>query len=136
MLSRKSVRGRRLVVREPRRQVAHQGTDGESTMTVSGDAGTISALLTEERRFPPPAEFAAQANANDPSIYERADADFEAFWAEQAGNLDWFTPFSTVLEWSPPKVKWFSGGQLNASYNCVDRRYKSWRRNKAAIIWE
>ena len=103
---------------------------------LSGEAGTISALLQEERRYPPSPEFAAQANANDPEIYARADADPEGFWAEQAANLDWFTPFQTVLEWDPPRVTWFGGGTLNAAYNCVDRHAKTWRRNKAAIIWE
>ncbi len=105
-------------------------------MTVTGEAGTISALLKEERRYPPPPEFAAQANANDPAIYARAEADPEGFWAEQAARLDWFTPFQQVLEWKPPYAKWFLGGTLNATYNCVDRHAKTWRRNKAAIIWE
>jgi acetyl-CoA synthetase len=104
-------------------------------MTVS-EPGTISALLKEERRYPPPPEFVAQANANDPTLYAQAEADPEGFWAEQARRLDWFTPFDQVLEWNAPKVKWFLGGTLNATYNCVDRHAKTWRRNKAAFIWE
>ncbi|MDQ6673186.1 MAG: acetate--CoA ligase, partial [Chloroflexota bacterium] len=69
-------------------------------------------------------------------IYERAEADPEAFWAEQAQAIDWFKPWDTILEWTPPAAKWFVGAQVNASYNCVDRHVKSWRRNKAAIVFE
>src|SRR5689334_19087032 len=98
--------------------------------------GAISALLQEDRRYPPSDEFRSQANWNDPAIYERAKADPEAFWAEQAKGLDWIEPYKTVLEWNAPNAKWFVGGKLNASANCVDRHAKSWRKNKAAIIWE
>jgi len=98
--------------------------------------GAISALLLEERRFPPDDAFKAQANLNDPGIYERAGKDPEAFWAEQAKNLDWIEPYSQVLEWNVPWAKWFVGGKLNASVNCVDRHTKTWRKNKAAIIFE
>ena len=98
--------------------------------------GAISALLQEDRRYPPSSEFTAQANAGDAGIYERAKADPEAFWAEQAQNLDWMEPYKTVLEWDVPWAKWFVGGKLNASVNCVDRHTKTWRKNKAAIIWE
>jgi acetyl-CoA synthetase len=105
--------------------------------------GSISALLTEDRRYEPDPEFRAQAVVNDPSIYERAARDPEGFWAEQAKSIDWFTPYSKVLEWTPPSpgsqppwAKWFVGGTLNVSYNCVDRHLKTWRRNKAAIIFE
>jgi acetyl-CoA synthetase len=96
----------------------------------------ISNLLVEDRTFPAPPEFAAQANVNDPSIYERAAADPEAFWAEQARTLEWIEPFTTVLEWNAPDARWFGGGKLNASVNCVDRHVRNGRRNKAAIIWE
>jgi acetyl-CoA synthetase len=99
-------------------------------------AGTIAALLREERRFPPPPEFAAQANVRDPAIYKRAAEDPEGFWAEQAERLDWFRKWDRVLEWNPPWARWFVGGVLNACYNCVDRHLKTWRRNKAALIWE
>jgi acetyl-CoA synthetase len=98
--------------------------------------GAFDALLQEDRRYEPSPEFRAQANVNDPSIYERAAADPEAFWAEQAKNLDWIEPYTTVLEWDVPWAKWFVGGKLNASANCVDRHARSWRKNKAAIIWE
>ncbi len=96
----------------------------------------LEALLSEDRRFPPSPEFAEAANAADPSIYEKAAADPEGFWAAWATQLDWFEPFDKVLEWNPPYAKWFSGGKLNASFNCLDRHVQTWRRNKAALIWE
>ncbi|MCX7624414.1 MAG: acetate--CoA ligase [Thermomicrobium sp.] len=102
----------------------------------AGVSGAIEGLLVETRRFPPPPEFAAQANINDPSIYERARQDPEAFWASVARELDWDEPWHTVMEWNPPWVKWFVGGKLNASVNCVDRHLRAGRRTKAAIIWE
>jgi len=96
----------------------------------------VSALLDERRTFPPTDEFKARASWNDPEIYERAAKDPEGFWAEQAKNLDWFRPWDRVLEWNAPWAKWFVGGKLNVTYNCVDRHAHSARRNKAAIIWE
>ncbi len=96
----------------------------------------IDALLRETRLFEPSPEFVAQANINDPHIYERASEDYDAFWAECAERLEWFEKWHTVLEWNPPYAKWFVGGKLNACYNCVDRHVKTWRRNKAALIWE
>jgi len=96
----------------------------------------IEALLSESRTFEPTAAFRAQANAADASIYQRAAADPEAFWAEWAGELDWFQPWKKVLEWKPPHAKWFVGGKLNVAYNCVDRHLAGPRRNKAALIWE
>ena len=99
-------------------------------------SSNIEALLQENRRFPPTAEFTANANVRDPSVYQRAHDDPEGFWAEAANRLDWFQRWDKVLEWDAPWAKWFVGGQLNASYNCVDRHNKTWRRNKAAIIWE
>jgi acetyl-CoA synthetase len=102
----------------------------------SGTSTTIDALLQENRRFPPSAEFTANANVRDPSVYQRAHDDPEGFWAEAANRLDWFRRWDKVLEWDAPWAKWYVGGQLNASYNCVDRHNKTWRRNKAAIIWE
>jgi acetyl-CoA synthetase len=96
----------------------------------------MSALLDERRTFPPSEEFKARASWNDPEIYERAAKDHESFWAEQAKNLDWFQPWERVLEWNAPWAKWFVGGKLNVTYNCVDRHAHSARRNKAAIIWE
>jgi acetyl-CoA synthetase len=98
--------------------------------------GAIDALLHEKRWYPPSTEFAAQANWRDPGIYEQASANPEGFWSEQAQRIDWSEPWHTVLQWKVPGAKWFVGGELNASANCVDRHARSWRRNKAALIFE
>ena len=100
------------------------------------NTGSIEALLQEDRTFPPPESFVQNANIKDPNVYEEAMKDPEAFWARFAGELDWFQEWDQVLDWQPPYAKWFIGGKLNASYNCVDRHLKTARRNKAAIIWE
>jgi acetyl-CoA synthetase len=96
----------------------------------------IDALLKEDRRFPPPSEWKAGATVSDPSIYERAGADPQAFWAGFARELEWIRPWDEVLRWKSPDAKWFVGGKLNASANCLDRHVRTARRNKAAIIWE
>jgi acetyl-CoA synthetase len=95
----------------------------------------LATLLTETRRFAPPPEFSAAANAQQ-ALYHAARANRLHFWEEQAKALDWITPWSKVLEWNPPHAKWFVGGKLNVSANCIDRHLKGPRRNKAAIIWE
>ena len=82
---------------------------------------TIDALLEERREFEPPKEFTEQANANDPTIYEHAEKDPEAWWESQAERLSWSKKWDKVLEWDPPHHEWFVGGKLNASYNCLDR---------------
>jgi acetyl-CoA synthetase len=96
----------------------------------------IEALLNEHRSFPPAEAFAAGAVMNDPGIYARAAKDPETFWAELAKELDWIQPWSKVLDWNPPDAKWFVDGKINVAANCLDRHAKSWRRNKAAFIWE
>src|SRR5688500_10418634 len=96
----------------------------------------ISTLLDEGRRFPPPEAWRTSANVTDPGLYETAARDPEGFWAAQARELEWMTPWRTVLEWKSPDARWFVGGTLNASVNCVDRHVRSARRNKAAVIWE
>ncbi len=96
----------------------------------------IDALLTEGRSFPPSADWRAHAIANDPGVYARAAKDPEAFWASFASELEWMRPWTRVLEWTPPHAKWFVGGTLNISANCLDRHVKTARRNKAAIVWE
>ena len=102
------------------------------TMTTTSQLAT---LLTEQRRFPPPAEFAARAKAR-PELYQRAKADRLKFWEDEARALDWIAPWKKVLEWTPPHAKWFVGGELNVSVNCLDRHLQGPRRNKAALIWE
>jgi acetyl-CoA synthetase len=99
-------------------------------------SASIDVLLQEERRFPPPADFQRQALISDWTVHERADADYEAYWAEQAQALRWLRGWDRVLEWSPPWSKWFVGGRLNVCDNCVDRHIAGALRNKAAIIWE
>ncbi len=108
----------------------------EPPRTSDPSLGDIDALLSEDRVFEPPPLFRQQANARDASIYERADRDPEAFWAAFAGELEWSRRWDTVLEWNPPHAKWFVGGTLNASVNCLDRHVRTARRNKAAIVWE
>ena len=103
---------------------------------MSGKPGVLDDLLRETRLFPPSDEFRAQANLSDPGVYKRAAADPEGFWAEWAGELDWFEKWHTVLEWNPPHARWFLGGKLNVSHNCLDRHLGGFRRNKAALIWE
>jgi acetyl-CoA synthetase len=98
--------------------------------------GEISALLREDRVFAPPETFRARAHVQDNSPYEEADRDVEGFWSTFASELEWSRPWTKVLDWQPPNAKWFVGGQLNASVNCVDRHVRTARRNKAAIIWE
>ena len=95
----------------------------------------LSTLLSEQRRFPPPADFAAQA-LGTPDLYRQAAADRLKFWEDQAGALEWIAPWTTVLDWQPPHARWFVGGKLNVSTNCLDRHLTGPRRNKAALIWE
>jgi acetyl-CoA synthetase len=99
-------------------------------------SGAIDDLLQEDRTFPPSDAFRRQANVRDEGVYERAERDPEGFWAGFASELEWSSPWTTVLEWDPPHARWFVGGTLNASVNCVDRHVRGARRNKAAIIWE
>ncbi len=96
----------------------------------------IEALLSEEQVFVPPDSFRDGAVVGDPRIYEVANADFVAFWAEQATRLTWDRPWDTVMEWTPPWVTWFAGGRLNASYNCLDRHVESGGGDKVAYYWE
>ncbi len=98
-------------------------------------SGAIAALLEEGRTYPPSPQFLAQANVPDESIYKDAERDPEGFWARVASELDWFTKWERVLDWRPPDSKWFIGGKLNVSYNCIDRHLRGPRRNKAALVW-
>ncbi len=108
--------------------------------TRPGGGGSIESVLIENRVFPPPEEFAKQAHISSLEQYQelwnRAKDDPEGFWAEQAEALDWIKPYDKVFEWTTPHAKWFLGGQLNVSANCIDRHCEGPRKNKAAIIWE
>lgn len=108
----------------------------EPPRTPDPSQGDIDALLSEDRVFEPSSLFRERAHARDASIYEQADRDPEAFWAGFAGELEWSRRWDRVLEWNPPHAKWFVGGTLNASVNCLDRHVRTARRNKAAIVWE
>ena len=103
----------------------------------------IESLLKEKRTFKPSPEFSKSANWNKRTVDELRKLGAkspERFWAKMAKeNVSWFTPWKKVLQWKPPAAKWFVGGKLNVSYNCLDRHLvgkNAWRRNKAAIIWE
>jgi acetyl-CoA synthetase len=100
----------------------------------------IDSTLRENRIFPPPAEFSAKAHikslAEYEALYKRSIDDPEGFWAEAAQELHWFKPWDKVLDWNLPWAKWFVGGKINLSYNCVDRHALGARRDKVALIWE
>ncbi len=103
-------------------------------------ADSIESVLQETRKFPPPEAFSAEAHikteAEYQAMWDRAKSDPAGFWGEMAENLDWFQKWDKVLDGEMPDTKWFVGGKINASYNCIDRHLTTWRKNKAAIIWE
>ena len=106
----------------------------------SSHTDDIQSVLSEKRKFPPSPEFSSRASIKSLEEYDalcrRAEQDPEAFWGECGKQLSWFKPFHKVLEWKLPFAKWFLGGKINASYNCLDRHLSGPRRNKAALIWE
>ncbi|MEA5464768.1 acetate--CoA ligase [Leptothoe sp. PORK10 BA2] len=107
----------------------------------SNSQPAIESILQEQRLFEPPAEFAAAATISGADqyqlLYDRAAADPAAFWAELAEQeLHWFKKWDTVLDWQPPFAKWFVGGKINISYNCLDRHLDTPRRDKPALVWE
>ncbi|HEX6511019.1 MAG TPA: acetyl-coenzyme A synthetase N-terminal domain-containing protein, partial [Chloroflexota bacterium] len=96
----------------------------------------LSNLLHEERRFAPPAQFAAAANVTA-EAYAEAEADRLAFWEKQARRLHWTEPWTEVLDWSDaPFARWFVGGKLNVAYNCVDRHVEDGHGDQVAYFWE
>ncbi|HEY5539135.1 MAG TPA: acetate--CoA ligase, partial [Thermoplasmata archaeon] len=97
---------------------------------------TIDSLLKENEQYPPPDAFRRSAWVADERIYEVGARDPEAFWAAQAAELQWTRPWDKVLDWDPPFAKWFVGGKINVSENCLDRHVESTQRHKAAIVWE
>ena len=99
-------------------------------------SATIDSLLKEKERYPPSAAFRKKAVVKDDAFRLDAAKDPEAFWARMAKELAWIAPWSKVLEWNLPFAKWFVGGKLNVSANCLDRHLSGARRNKAAIVWE
>ena len=101
-----------------------------------GDRAGIDVLLHERRVFRPDPAFRRRAIVRDPGVYARALRNPEAFWGSCARDLAWFKPWRKVLQWDPPHARWFVGGRLNASVNCLDRHLATPVRNKAAILWE
>jgi acetyl-CoA synthetase len=96
----------------------------------------IETLLDEQRSFPPSPAFTSHAQARDSGVYQRARQDREGYWADWAKQLEWIRPWDRVLEWKPPHAKWFVGGRLNASANCLDRHLRAGRGDRVALIWE
>jgi acetyl-CoA synthetase len=115
---------------------------GEDFKTAAGSPGgeTFESLMREDRVFAPPAEFAAkawiQSEAEYERMYRRSVEDPAAFWGEAAGELEWFAPWEKVIDGAGSKAKWFVGGKLNLSHNCVDRHAKGARKDKVALLWE
>jgi acetyl-CoA synthetase len=104
------------------------------------ESANLESSLRENRLFAPPAEFSAKANIKSleqyEAMYRRSVEDPEEFWAEAAGELEWFAPWTKVLEGKASQAKWFVGGKLNLSHNCVDRHALGARRDKVALLWE
>ena len=106
---------------------------------VQRPAGTVASVMTEERMFPPPAEFSSRARIGSLEdyrrLYDAAKNDPEGFWGERAAALPWTTPYTKVLDWHPPAAKWFVGGRLNASAACLDRHIAAGKGEKTALVW-
>ena len=104
---------------------------------MSDNHNTIDDLMLENRKFPPSAEFKRRALVADTGMYDDANEDYEGFWARQAADLlTWTTDWDTICEWNLPFAKWFVGGQLNVSYNCLDRHVEAGRGDRVAFYWE
>jgi acetyl-CoA synthetase len=101
-------------------------------------AATIENLLREERTFPPSEEFVGNALLSDPAILERTASEegFRAFWTEEGSRLEWIEPWTELYEWNPPYAKWFIGGKLNVSANCLDRHVRAGLGDRVAYHWE
>jgi acetyl-CoA synthetase len=104
---------------------------------MSDSHNTIDDLMLENRKFPPSAEFKRQALVTDTGMYDDADEDYQGFWARQSHDLlTWSSDWTTICEWELPFAKWFVGGQLNVTYNCLDRHVEAGRGDKVAFYWE
>jgi len=107
---------------------------------ITSNQTNIDSILDEQRKFECPAEFAQKAHlkslAEYEALYKESVEEPEKFWGHAAEELHWFKTWNKVLEWKTPWAKWFVGGQINLSYNCLDRHVQTARKNKAALIWE
>ena len=121
-------------------QPATTASPAAQTPAQGAGAETMHSMLRENRLFAPPQEFAAKAwigsEAEYEAMYRRSLEDPEGFWGEAARELDWFKPWSKVIDGEGPDTKWFTGGQMNLAHNCVDRHAKGSRRDKVALLWE
>jgi acetyl-CoA synthetase len=117
-----------------------KGAEGMAQPDATFDKTNIDSILQEQRRFPPSPEFSAQAHIKSMEAYERlyreAAENPDAFWGRIASELHWFKPWDKVLEWNSPWAKWFTAGETNISYNCLDRNVASGRADKVALLWE
>ena len=103
----------------------------------SGPVAGIESFYLEDRAFEPPVHFRERALVADRAMYEQAEQDWQGFWAHQASELlEWFDPWDTVLDWKPPFARWFLGGTLNVSHNCLDRHVAAGRGDRVAFHWE
>ncbi|MGH9286962.1 MAG: AMP-binding protein, partial [Acidimicrobiales bacterium] len=108
----------------------------QASETGAGGAA-IEDFLVEDRTFPPPTSFKADALVTDAEIYDEASGDWQGFWARQAADLvTWNDEWHTILEWDQPFARWFVGGTLNVSYNCLDRHVDAGNGSKVAYHWE
>ncbi|MBA2367946.1 MAG: acetate--CoA ligase [Candidatus Protochlamydia sp.] len=107
-----------------------------NVLNVSASLACLNLLTANETLIEPTHEFKTHANIQSFEIFEEANQDREAFWAKQAAKLHWFSPWDCVLDWKPPHAKWFQGGKINASYNCLDIHMHTDTKHKTALIWE
>ena len=103
----------------------------------AGQGPAIEAFYLENRTFPPPESFVKEALVTDDRLFREAESDVEGFWANQATSLlDWFEPPQRTLTWELPFARWFEGGKLNVSYNCLDRHVEAGLGDRVAYYWE
>jgi acetyl-CoA synthetase len=108
-----------------------------ATASNRSQGAAIEDYFVEDRTFPPPADFAADALVTGAEIYDEAEADWQGFWARQAADLvSWYDEWHTILEWDLPFAKWFVGGSLNVSVNCLDRHVQAGQGQRVAYHWE
>src|SRR5271156_942607 len=111
--------------------------DAQAVAKVGEEGPAIEALYLESRTFPPPTDFVQQAWITQASVYDEAEADWQGHWARQAADLlDWYEEWHTIVEWDLPFAKWFVGGKLNVSFNCLDRHVAAGLGDRVAYYFE
>jgi acetyl-CoA synthetase len=117
--------------------MAEEPVATRNTEQASGAGAAIEDYLVEDRTFPPPEDFKAHALVTGAELYHEAERDWQGFWARQAADLvTWYDEWHTILEWDLPFARWFVGGTLNVSANCLDRHVEAGRGDKVAYHWE